>query len=163
METQPNPAFDEPFVSWTYMYLKGRRASLFFVRTTLMATLLHTAHALFIFGGEKGKKKQKKEEKEVLATGMHPVLSTVMLFFFVSTHVHHANQNLSLSQLRFRLDNPIALSTFSKHGHQIPYNFLRNLVRCKMASFRLSIFIDYGTQSLRPRARNDGEFSGRMA
>lgn len=46
METPPNPAFDEPFVSWTYMYLKGRRASLFFVRTTLMATLLHTAHAL---------------------------------------------------------------------------------------------------------------------
>lgn len=28
METQPNPAFEEPFVSWTYMYLKGRRASL---------------------------------------------------------------------------------------------------------------------------------------
>lgn len=53
METPPNPAFDEPFVSWTYMYLKGRRASLFFVRTTLMATLLHTAHALFVFGGKK--------------------------------------------------------------------------------------------------------------
>lgn len=52
METPPNPAFDEPFVSWTYMYLKGRRASLFFVRTTLMATLLHTAHALFVFGGK---------------------------------------------------------------------------------------------------------------
>lgn len=46
METQPNPAFEEPFVSWTCMYLKGRRASLFFVRTTLLATILHTAHAL---------------------------------------------------------------------------------------------------------------------
>jgi len=159
METQPNPAFEEPFVSWTYMYLKGRRASLFFVHTTLMATLLHTAHALFVFGG----KKVRKKEKEVLATGMHPVLSTVMLFFFASAHAHHANRNLSLSQLRFRLDNPIAFPTFSKHGHQIPHNFLRNLVRCKMASFRLSVFIDHGTQSLCPRARNDGEFSGRVA
>lgn len=70
---------------------------------------------------------------------------------------------ISLSQLRFRLDNPIALSTFSKHGHQIPYNFLGNLVRCKMASFRLSVFVDHGTQSLCPRARNDGELSGRVA
>lgn len=83
METQPNPALDEPFVSWTYMYLKGRRASLFFVRTTLMATLLHTAHAWVVFGKKKkeNRKKKKKEEKEVLATGMHPVLSAVMLFF----------------------------------------------------------------------------------
>lgn len=30
---------------------------------------------------EEKKKKMKKEENEVLATGMHPVLSTVMLFF----------------------------------------------------------------------------------
>lgn len=82
METQPNPAFDEPFVSWTYMYFKGRRASLFFVRTTLMATLLHTAHDLLFLGGKKKtEKKRKKKKKEVLATGMHPVLSTVMLFF----------------------------------------------------------------------------------
>lgn len=64
METQPNPAFDEPFVSWTYMYLKGRRTSLFFVRTTLMATLLHNAHALFVFGGKIKKKDRKKKKKK---------------------------------------------------------------------------------------------------
>lgn len=161
METQPNPAFDEPFVSWTYMYLKGRRASLFFVRTTLMATLLHTARALFVFGGKM--KKKKKEEKQVLASGMHPVLSAVMLFFSSPPLTFITPIKISLSQLRFRLNNPIAFPTFSKHSHQIPYNFLRNLVRCKMASFRLSVFIDHGTQSLRPRARNDGEFSGRVA
>lgn len=63
-ETQPNPAFDEPFVSFTDMYLKGRRASLFFVRTTLMGTLLHTAHALFVFGGKKEKKKKRKKKKK---------------------------------------------------------------------------------------------------
>lgn len=63
MEPQPNPAFDEPFVSWTYMYVKGRRASLFFVRTTLMATLLHTAHAC-LFLGEKVKKKTRKKKKK---------------------------------------------------------------------------------------------------
>lgn len=60
-ETQPNPAFDEPFVSWIYMYLKGRRASLFFVRTTLMATLLHTAHVLLFL--EKKKKTEKKAKR----------------------------------------------------------------------------------------------------
>lgn len=64
METQPNPASDEPFVSFTDMYLKGRRASLFFVRTTLMATLLHTAHALFVFGGKKENRKKKKKKKK---------------------------------------------------------------------------------------------------
>lgn len=64
MEIQPNPAFDEPFVSWTYMYFKGRRASLFFVRTTLMATLLHIAHALFVFGGKIKKKDRKKKKKK---------------------------------------------------------------------------------------------------
>lgn len=64
MEIQPNPAFEESFVSWTYMYLKGRRASLFFVRTTLMATLLHTAHALFGFGGKMRKKKKKDRKKK---------------------------------------------------------------------------------------------------
>lgn len=94
---------------------------------------------------------------------MHPVLSAVMLFFSYPPLTFIMPIKISLSQLRFRLDNPIALSTFSKHGHQIPYNFLGNLVRCKMASFRFSVFIDYGTQSLRPRARNDGELSGRVA
>lgn len=112
---------------------------------------------------KKKKKKQKKEEEEVLATGMHPVLSAVMLFFSSPPLTFIMPIKISLSQLRFRLDNPIALSTFSKHGHQIPYNFLGNLVRCKMASFRFSVFIDDGTQSLCPRARNDGELSGRVA
>lgn len=131
-----------------------------------MATLLHTAHAFFVFGGKmkKKKKRQKKEEKRSPSHRNAPSTVGRDAFLFISsTHVHHANQNLSLSQLRFRLDNPIAFPTFSKHGHQIPYNFLRNLVRCKMATFRLSVFIDHGTQSLCPRARNDGEFSGRVA
>lgn len=96
METQPNPALDEPFVSWTYMYLKGRRASLFFVRTTLMATLLHTAHALLIWG-EKSKKKAEKRRKRSPSYRNAPSTVDRDAFLFISTHVHHANQNLSLT------------------------------------------------------------------
>lgn len=63
METQPNPAFDEPFVSWTYMYLKGRRASLFFVRTTLRAHYC-TPLTLCCFWGKKVRKKNRKKKKK---------------------------------------------------------------------------------------------------
>lgn len=81
METQPNPAFDEPFVSWTYMYLKGRRAIVILCSYyTDGHTIAHRSRFV-CFWGENEKKRQKKEEKEVLATGMHTVLSTVMLFF----------------------------------------------------------------------------------
>lgn len=83
----------------------------------------------------KKKTEKEEEEEEVLATGIHPVLSAVMLFSSSPPLTFIMPIKISLSQLRFRLDNPIALSTFSKHGHQIPYNFLGNLVRCKMASF----------------------------
>lgn len=100
METQPNPAFDEPFVSWTCLYLKGRRASLFFVRTTLMATLLHTAHVLFVFGGKSKKKKDRKKKKEEKRSPSHRNAPSPVgrdAFLFISTHVHHINQNLSLT------------------------------------------------------------------
>lgn len=97
METQPNPAFDEPFVSWTYMYLKVRRASLFFVRTTSYTdgrTIAHRSRFVCFWGKSK-KKKQKKEEKRSPSHRNAPSTVGRDAFLFISsTHVHHANQNL---------------------------------------------------------------------
>lgn len=82
METQPNPAFDEPFVSWTYVFQRSESIVILCSYYTDGHTIAHRSRFVCFWGKRKTekKKKKKKEEKEVLASGMQPVLSAVMLF-----------------------------------------------------------------------------------